>query len=95
MKEPLQLKIQVTSIGFKIALYALLLDIMYRSFMLGEASWDLMAIVIVSSGIAMIYQIKNKIFSNNLVKYILLIFSISAIVAFLIVAIVFLSKKIL
>jgi hypothetical protein len=40
--------------------YALLIDVMYRSFVWREAAWDLMALVIGGSAFCAIYQARHK-----------------------------------
>ena len=40
--------------------FALLIDVMYRGAVRDEAAWDLMALVIIGSGIATMYQIRKK-----------------------------------
>jgi hypothetical protein len=42
-------------IGYILITFALLLDVAYRSFMLNEAPWDLLALIIVSGLIMSLY----------------------------------------
>jgi len=46
--------------GFSFLLFALLFDISFRGLLRNEAAWDLMALVIVSSGISTIYQARQN-----------------------------------
>lgn len=41
--------------------YALLIDVMYRSFVRQEAAWDLMALVIGGGAFCSIYQARQKV----------------------------------
>lgn len=70
-------------------LFAILLDVVYRSFSGSNSSWDLLAIVMIGGGISTFYQIKNKILLNdsnikNGLFYITAVALISAIVAFIV-----------
>lgn len=56
------------SMGYKIAMYALLIDTMVRSLILKEASWDLLGIVILCGLVTTIYQLNFKILSKNWIK---------------------------
>lgn len=47
--------------GYPFILFALLIDVMYRGAVRHEAAWDLLALVIVSSGICTVYQARQKI----------------------------------
>ncbi len=47
--------------GFPFLLFALLIDVMCRGLLRHEAAWDLMALVILSSGLSTIYQARQKI----------------------------------
>jgi hypothetical protein len=46
--------------GFTFLLFALLVDVAYRGVVYHEAAWDLMALVIVSSGFLTIYGAQQK-----------------------------------
>lgn len=72
------------SLGYKFITFAILLDVAYRSFKLGEASWDLLAIVILSGFVLTIYQAKNKIINKFWVKSAAVVFAVSAIVGIII-----------
>jgi len=69
------------SFGYKFLAFAILFDVAYRSFKLGEASWDLLAIVILSGFILTIYQAKNKILNKFWVKSAFIVFAISALIS--------------
>lgn len=64
--------------------FALLLDIAYRSFVKGESSFDLLAIIVLSGFISTVYQAKHKILNQGWVKLIILAISISVFIAILI-----------
>lgn len=68
------------SLGYKFLSFAILFDVAYRSFKLGEASWDLLAIVILSGFILTIYQAKNKILNKFWIKSAAIVFAVSAVV---------------
>lgn len=67
--------------------YGVLLSVIYRGFVLQEASWDLMALVILSSGIATFYQGRHKILDRRMLLPALILMLLSglaaAIIAFL------------
>lgn len=75
------------SIGYKLALYALLLDTMYRAFFLHQPSWDLLGIVTVCGLITSLYQLNHKILTRSWVKVSLLAFAIAIIIAAFIAAV--------
>ena len=70
--------------------YALLLDVMYRSFVRQEASWDLLAIVIVGGAISAFYQWRHKILTGYSLKVAVVTFGSAGIVAALIALVRFL-----
>ena len=72
MKEQLLLKMLATKFGYKFLAFALLLDVMYRSFRFNEAPWDLLAIIIISGFVMTIYQYKQKILGKSWIKTIAL-----------------------
>jgi hypothetical protein len=47
--------------GLNFITFALLIDIMYRGWFLGEAAWDLFALVIVSGAITMLYMARHQV----------------------------------
>ena len=64
--------------------YALLLDVMYRSLVRQEASWELLAIVIVGGAISTVYQWRRKILTGHSLKVAVVTFGAAGIVAALI-----------
>lgn len=68
--------------GYNFISFALLLDVVYRSFK-NEASWDLLGLVIISGFIMSIYQYKHKILGKTWMKTSLYVFAISLIIAFI------------
>jgi len=46
--------------GLNFITFALLIDVMYRSFFLHEAAWDLIAMIIVSGAISMVYMARHN-----------------------------------
>lgn len=56
------------SYGYKFLSFALLLDIMFRSFWLNETPWDLFAIIIISGFAMTVYQYKQKILGKSWIK---------------------------
>lgn len=59
--------------------YGLLIDIIYRSFRLNEAPWDLFGLLFLSGFVMTVYQYKEKIFTENWVKNILLLIIFTAV----------------
>ena len=43
--------------------FGLLLSVAYRSFVLGEAAWDLLALVVAGGGVAALYQGRHRVLS--------------------------------
>ncbi len=66
--------------------FALLLDVMYRSLVRREASWELLAIVIVGGMVSSVYQWRCKILTLHSFKLAFVIFALAGIVAALIAA---------
>ena len=66
--------------------FALLLDVMYRSLVRQEASWELLAIVIIGGAISTFYQWRQKILTGHSFKVAVVTFGAAGIVAVLIVA---------
>lgn len=46
--------------GYNFIAYTLLIDVVYRALRFNEASWDLLAIVIISGLVMTVYQYKKK-----------------------------------
>ncbi len=74
-------------IGYTFLTLALLLDVMYRSFILNEAPWDLLTLIIVSGLIMSLYQYKQKILGKTWIKSSVYVFVIAFIIAIIIVSI--------
>lgn len=50
-------------LAYQVIAYGLLAIVAYRGFFLQQSNWDLLGLVIVSSGLATLYQGANKIFT--------------------------------
>ncbi len=72
--------------------FGILIDIMYRSFRLNEAPWDLFGLIFLGGMVTTVYQYRNKIFTKRWIRDILLLIVVSAIVA---AVVMFLAQKIL
>ena len=46
--------------------FGVLLSVVYRGFVLNQSSWDLLALVILSSGVATLYQRAHKILDRRM-----------------------------
>lgn len=66
--------------------YALLLDVMYRSVVRQEASWELLAIVIVGGAVSTLYQWRRKILTRRSLKLAAVTVGVAGIVAALVAA---------
>jgi uncharacterized membrane protein YsdA (DUF1294 family) len=80
------------SFGYKFLAFALLIDIMYRSFRFNESPWDLFAIIITSGFVMSAYQYKHKILGKSWFKTVALTFVIAIISAILLVLIAISNK---
>ena len=69
------------ALGYHVVTYAILLDVVYRSFVLKSAAWDLLGIVIFDGLVATIYQTRFKIATRSWVKAIMLTMLAAAVVA--------------
>jgi hypothetical protein len=47
--------------GLNFLLFALLLDVMFRGLVFGEAAWDLLGLVIISGAISSAYMARHKV----------------------------------
>jgi hypothetical protein len=61
--------------------FALLFDIMYRAMILGEAAWDLFALLFASGAISIVYAARHKALNRNNVMGMSLLALLAAIVA--------------
>jgi hypothetical protein len=64
--------------------FALLIDVMYRGAVRNEAAWDLMALVIISSGLCTMYQARQKIMWQGWVWKVVLIACLGGAISFII-----------
>jgi hypothetical protein len=64
--------------------FALLLDVMYRSLVRQEASWDLLALVIVGGVVSTLYQWKQKTLTGRSFKMAAVVFVVAGVVAALV-----------
>jgi hypothetical protein len=72
--------------GYNFILFALLIDIMYRSMVFHEPAWDLFALLGVSGAISTGYLAWHKVMREVFVKRMLLIMAITALFAFVLAA---------
>jgi hypothetical protein len=61
--------------------YALLVDVMYRSLVRHEATWDLMALVVVGGAVCTVYQARHKILAHGWVMKAVLVACIAGVIA--------------
>jgi hypothetical protein len=61
--------------------YALLVDVMYRSLVRHEATWDLMALVVVGGAVCAVYQARQKILAHGWVMKAVLVACIAGVIA--------------
>ena len=61
--------------------YALLVDVMYRGLVRREATWDLMALVIVGGAVCTVYQFRQKILTHGWAKKVVLVACIAGVIA--------------
>ena len=78
--------------GFIFLLFALLVNVMYRGLFRNEAAWDLMALVVVSSGLSTVYQARQKIWGRDWGSKMVILGFVSAIVAAVIAVILTLTQ---
>ncbi|HWQ72846.1 MAG TPA: hypothetical protein VN370_11050 [Desulfitobacteriaceae bacterium] len=71
--------------GYIFLAFALLLDVAYRSLILNEAPWDLLALIIISGLVMSIYQFQQKILGKTWLKTFLYVFVIAVIFAIIMV----------
>ena len=51
--------------GYLFQAYGLLLIVAYRGFVLGEASWDLLVLVVLGGAITALYQARQRVLSGR------------------------------
>jgi len=78
--------------GFNFILFALLADVVYRGLLRNEAAWDLMGLVIVSSGLSTIYQARQRVWGRGWLWKMTLIALFGAVVSALIAVILTVMK---
>jgi hypothetical protein len=78
--------------GYAFLLIALLVDVTYRGLFRNEAAWDLLGLVIVSSGFSMIYQARHRIWGPRFLWRMTLVAFVTAIVAATIAVILTIMK---
>lgn len=66
--------------------FALLLDVMYRSFMRHEAPWELLAIIIIAGAISTVYQGSQRTLTRHSARLFLVTLFTAGVVAAAIVA---------
>lgn len=73
--------------GYLFITFALLLDVAYRSLKHNQASWDLLAIIIISGVVMSIYQYRQKILGKTLMRTFIYTFAVAFIIAIIMVLI--------
>ena len=71
-------------IGYLVVSYGLLLIVAHRSFVNGDAAWDLIGLVIVGGIVGLAYRARQGVASGRLTLMLLVVLGIAAIVAALI-----------
>jgi hypothetical protein len=61
--------------------YALLVDVMYRSLVRHEATWDLLGLVVVGGAVCTLYQARQKILGHGWVMKLVLAACVAGVVA--------------
>jgi hypothetical protein len=61
--------------------YALLVDVIYRSLARHEATWDLLALVVVGGAVCTVYQARQKILAHGWVMKAVLVACLAGVVA--------------
>lgn len=75
-------------IAYSVISYGILIDIMYRSFFLKEAPWDLFVLIFLGGIVATAYQYKQKIFTHKWIRSILILVVLSALTALIVALII-------
>jgi hypothetical protein len=71
--------------AFLLLAFGVLLSVAYRSFVLEEAAWDLMALVVVSGGVASGYQAASRAIPASWLGRVLIAAAIAAVIAAVVV----------
>jgi len=75
------------ALAYKFVGFALLFDVAYRAYAIGDSSWDLLAILIISGLLTTAYQIRNKIVNRGWANTFILTITLAGLIAFFIVLI--------
>jgi hypothetical protein len=67
--------------AYLVLTYTLLMDVMYRSLVRHEATWDLMALVVVGGVICTLYQARQRILAHGWVMKVVLAACIAGVIA--------------
>jgi hypothetical protein len=67
--------------AYHLLTYALLVDVMYRSLIRHEATWDLLALVVVGGAVCTVYQARWKILAHGWVMKAVLVACIAGVIA--------------
>lgn len=78
-------------LGYNILAYGLLVLIVIRSMLFDQTNWDLFALIILSSFVSTIYQLRHKTIAFSW-KWIILFFGVMLFSAALVFLIIFLKK---
>jgi hypothetical protein len=73
------------SLAYKIVSFAVLVDVMYRSWFLNQACWDLLGIVIIGGFAATLYQTRFKIITKTWIKAYVFVAATALVIAAIIV----------
>ena len=74
-------------LAYQVIAYGLLAIVAYRGYFRQETNWDLMALVVLSSVIATLYQSKQKIFTRRVIWVMFVSGVVSAVLAVVLVLI--------
>ena len=66
---------------------ALLLDVMYRSLVRQEASWDLLAIIVFAGAVSTVYQWRQKVLTGHSLKLAAVTLGVAGVAAAMIAAV--------
>lgn len=72
-------------VAYTLISFGVLLSVVYRGFVLQQSSWDLLALVILSSGVATFYQGTHKILDRRILLPVVILMVSSALIAMILV----------
>jgi hypothetical protein len=72
-------------LAYTLISFGVLLSVVYRGFVLNQSSWDLLALVILSSGVATLYQGTHKILDRRMLLPAIILMVSSALIAMFLV----------